>query len=660
MKKFLSFMAAAVVALLTVGCAEGYDDSALWSKIREMDSRLVNLEELCKEMNTNISSLQTIVEALQNNDYVTAIVPIKKEGEVIGYTISFAKSDSITLYINGGENQEGYVPQIGVKEDVDGQIYWTIDGEWLLDSEGNKVKAVGQDGKDGQDGQPGADGEDGQDGQPGADGEDGQDGQPGADGQDGQDGKDGVTPELKIENGMWYVSYDGGESWTELGKATGEDGKDGQNGQDGKPGADGEDGVGVIVDVTWDEENVYFTLYDGTVITLPFSGAATPEEPEEPEEPALPEGVTAIAEVLALGNGATIQSAEIEAVVISNMDLNNLTSKKGLYVQDATGGLQFYLAANHELKFGDKVRIDLSGAQIAEYNGAVQISGLALDKITTLSSGNAVEAKTVTMADFLANKYEGQYIAIEGVQVASADLAKSWVMNSSHTSIAIEDANGNSFAIFSSKYATFGTQTVAQGSGTIKGISSISKGAMQLIFAQESDFAGLTGARFGATVEPEEPEQPVDPTPTPGEGGYTKVTSVADLTDGEYLIVYDGNSPAYVFNGQDAVNGYEEATVQNNTISGTFAGVVMIETMEGGYSIKAPAGYLSGTKDSNKLNFGSTAALNTITFEADGTALITSNTSVLRFNSTSNQMRFRYYKATSYTGQQPVSLYKKN
>ncbi len=496
MKKFLSFMAAAVVALLTVGCAEGYDDSALWSKIREMDSRLVNLEELCKEMNTNISSLQTIVEALQNNDYVTAIVPIKKEGEVIGYTISFAKSDSITLYINGGENQEGYVPQIGVKEDVDGQIYWTIDGEWLLDDEGNKVKAVGQDGKDGQDGQPGADGEDGQDGQPGADG------------QDGQDGKDGVTPELKIENGMWYVSYDGGESWTELGKATGEDGKDGQNGQDGKPGADGEDGVGVIVDVTWDEENVYFTLYDGTVITMPFSGAATPEEPEEPEEPELPEGVTAIAEVLALGNGATIQSAEIEAVVISNMDLNNLTSKKGLYVQDATGGLQFYLAANHELKFGDKVRIDLSGAQIAEYNGAVQISGLALDKITTLSSGNAVEAKTVTMADFLANKYEGQYIAIEGVQVASADLAKSWVMNGSHTSIAIEDANGNSFAIFSSKYATFGAQTVAQGSGTIKGISSISKGAMQLIFAQESDFAGLTGARFGATVEPEEPEEP--------------------------------------------------------------------------------------------------------------------------------------------------------
>ncbi len=256
-----------------------------------------------------------------------------------------------------------------------------------------------------------------------------------------------------------------------------------------------------------------------------LEGGETPTPTPDPT----PGEVTTIAEVLALGQGATIQSAVIEATVISNMDLNNLTSKKGLYVQDATAGLQFYLAANHELKFGDKVKIDLSGAQIADYNGAVQISGLALEKITTLSSGNAVEAKTVTMADFLANKYEGQYVAIEGVQVASADLAKTWVMDGSHTSITIEDANGNSFAIFSSKYATYGTQTVAQGSGTIKGISSISKGAMQLIFAQQSDYAGLTGARFeGGTVTPD---------PTPGE--VVKATVQEFLNAAEDDTIYE-------------------------------------------------------------------------------------------------------------------------
>ncbi len=243
------------------------------------------------------------------------------------------------------------------------------------------------------------------------------------------------------------------------------------------------------------------------------SGGDTPEPP-------VPGGSNmTIAEVLALGSNAAASGSTIEAVVISNMDLNNLTSKKGLYVQDETGGLQFYLAANHEFKFGDKVKIDISGVKLAEYNGAVQISGLALEKIEKLSSGNAVTPKTVKIADFLANKYEGQYIAIEGVQVVEADLAKTFVMGGAHTSINVEDANGNKFAIFSSKYASYGTTKVPQGSGTIKGISSISKGAMQIIFAQESDFAGLTGERLTAGSGE-----------TPGDGGDDPVTPPAETS----------------------------------------------------------------------------------------------------------------------------------
>lgn len=232
------------------------------------------------------------------------------------------------------------------------------------------------------------------------------------------------------------------------------------------------------------------------------AGEGGGEEPEPEPEPT----VKTIAEVLE-AEGALAEGTLVEGVVISNMDLNNLTSKKGMYIQDETAALQFYLAANHEFAFGDKVQIDLSGVTIGEYNGAVQVSGVALEKITKISSDNAVEAKVVTIADFLANKYEGQYVAIEGVQVAEADLANTWVMGGAHTSINIEDAEGNNFVVFSSKYATYGAETVAQGSGTIKGISSINKGAMQLIFAQASDYAELTGARFGGSTEPEpEPE----------------------------------------------------------------------------------------------------------------------------------------------------------
>ena len=243
--------------------------------------------------------------------------------------------------------------------------------------------------------------------------------------------------------------------------------------------------------------------------------------------PPVEEGMTSIADVLA-STSALPSGTVIQGVVISNMALNNLTSKKGMYVQDATGGVQFYLAANHTFAYGTMVKIDLSGVTLGEYAGAKQISGLALDKITTVSTGNTVEAKPVTMADFLANKYEGQYVALEGVQAKAADLSKTWVVGDAHTSINFEDANGNSFIVFSSKYSTYGATTVAQGSGTIKGISSINNGNMQIIFTQESDYAGLTGARFeGTEVTP--PAGGDDntgdntgdtPTPPTGDGTY--------------------------------------------------------------------------------------------------------------------------------------------
>ena len=241
-----------------------HDD--IWNAIDDLDGRVTKLEELCKEMNTNITSLQTIVSVLQSNDYITGIVEIKKNGEVIGYTITFGKHDPITIYHgqdgkdgqNGADGKDGQdgssnTPVIGVAKDTDGVYYWTLNGEWLLDDNGNKLPVSGTNGKDG------------------TDGKDGQDGTDGKDGKDGADGKDGVTPQLKIEDDYWYISYDNGATWTQLGKATGEDGKDGADGQDGQNGADGKDGQdgdSMFQSVTQDENYVYFTLADGTVIKI--------------------------------------------------------------------------------------------------------------------------------------------------------------------------------------------------------------------------------------------------------------------------------------------------------------------------------------------------------------------------------------------------------
>ena len=212
MKKLLAFAALFAVVALT-SCK--YDDDDLWNSVHGLENRVAKLEELCKQMNTNISSLQTIVTALQNNVYVTGTTPLMKDGKEIGYTITFSKGNPITIYHgkDGQDGEDGITPTISVKKDTDGVYYWTLNGEFIV-VDGGKIQA------------------------------------------EGKDGTNGTTPQFKIENDYWFVSYDNGTNWTQLGKATGEDGVGGDSMFSG-------------VDYETSTDYVIFTLADGTQIKLP-------------------------------------------------------------------------------------------------------------------------------------------------------------------------------------------------------------------------------------------------------------------------------------------------------------------------------------------------------------------------------------------------------
>lgn len=245
MKKLFFILVAAM--LFASGCSDEYDDSALTGRVDDLENRVKTLEELCRQMNTNISSLQTLVTALQNGDYITSVTPVTSGGQTIGYTMTFKHALPITIYhgTNGKDGQDGKngtTPVIGVTS-YNGVYYWTLNGTWLTDTSGNKIKAEGTDGKDGIDGKP------------------------------GQDGDDGITPELKIEDGYWWISYDNKASWTKLGQATGDKGDKGDKGDQGIPGASGGDSIFSKVEDNATE--VVFTLADGTTtITIPKYTAA--------------------------------------------------------------------------------------------------------------------------------------------------------------------------------------------------------------------------------------------------------------------------------------------------------------------------------------------------------------------------------------------------
>ena len=221
MKKLLAFAALFAVVALT-SCK--YDDDDLWHSVHGLENRVAKLEELCKQMNTNISSLQTIVTALQNNVYVTGTAPLMQDGKEIGYTITFSKGNPITIYHgkDGQDGEDGTTPTIGVKKDTDGVYYWTLNGEFIV-VDGGKIQAEGK---------------------------------------DGTNGTNGTTPQFKIENDYWFISYDNGNTWTQLGKATGENGKDGEDGVGG-------DSMFTGIDYKTSTDYVIFTLADGTQIKLP-------------------------------------------------------------------------------------------------------------------------------------------------------------------------------------------------------------------------------------------------------------------------------------------------------------------------------------------------------------------------------------------------------
>lgn len=224
----------------------------------------------------------------------------------------------------------------------------------------------------------------------------------------------------------------------------------------------------------------------------------------------------AIADVRALYNGENVTITEdwtICGTVISNYrhaksgGLNNATSQKTMVIQDETAGITLYLAENNtDFALGDKVEVKVKDLTLQRYqNGSLQIDAVPMDRVTKLTSGQQVEAKTISASELVTGEYESQYVAVTDVQVSDADRGKTFVeygpADSSHRSINFIARTGERFVLFSSAYSTFGKETVPEGSGTLKGIAAVyGGGTYQISITSTDDYAGLTGERFEGSV----------------------------------------------------------------------------------------------------------------------------------------------------------------
>ncbi len=157
---------------------------------------------------------------------------------------------------------------------------------------------------------------------------------------------------------------------------------------------------------------------------------------------------------------------------------------------------------------------------------------------------------------------------------------------------------------------------------------------------------------------------------------YKKVTTASDLSNGEYLIVYEGDNThaAVAFDGSlstlDVAENGVAVTISDGAIASSTAldaATFTIASTADGYTVKSASGLFVGqTSHANGLKTSETAAAgyyHGISFDGSGNAVLSIDTSTdavtqsvtMRYNYAENQLRFRYYK----NGQQPIALYKK-
>lgn len=201
MGKYVCFLAVCVVMLSSC-----YNDDDLKNSISGLEDRMDKLEASLQSVQTDISTLKTLTDALSQNKSIASVL----ENEDGSYTIKF--SDKTEVTIRNGENGED-APQITViKNEEDGIYYWGItstDGKktFLKDGEGKMMPVTA------------------------------------------------AAPKIRINTNTkeWEISTDSGKTWESTGVyASGE----------------GTGDTSLFSGVSQDDDYAYFTLKDGTILKL--------------------------------------------------------------------------------------------------------------------------------------------------------------------------------------------------------------------------------------------------------------------------------------------------------------------------------------------------------------------------------------------------------
>ncbi|MBR3990076.1 MAG: hypothetical protein IKI85_05975, partial [Bacteroidales bacterium] len=126
MKKILTSIA---MALLLMGCAKQYDDSAIQTRIADLERRVTSLE----------SSVDALRSAIGEGIYVVKVQEYADPdtGKVIGVTVTYSNGDVKYFEITPKVDYAG--PVVSIIKNGAGDLVWAVDGVAIKDGNGKDV-----------------------------------------------------------------------------------------------------------------------------------------------------------------------------------------------------------------------------------------------------------------------------------------------------------------------------------------------------------------------------------------------------------------------------------------------------------------------------------------------------------------------------------------
>lgn len=152
----------------------------------------------------------------------------------------------------------------------------------------------------------------------------------------------------------------------------------------------------------------------------------------------------------------------IRGVVISDR-LNGNIHPQNLVLQDGEFGVVVRFTEAHDFDLGEELEVDVSGLQLNEFNGLLQVNNVFLDRATSKGAGTLPAPRVATVAEILANAETWESTL---VKVENATLSGGATFSGNRT---LTDATG-SIILYTRSAASFANEPLPTGTVNVTGI----------------------------------------------------------------------------------------------------------------------------------------------------------------------------------------------